>query len=172
MYHGEGPKNIQALFHAAERDKALLFIDKADLLLSKRITNVTQGSEIVANSIRSQLQLCLEQPVERDVDVHELAKYEGLCGRNIKNIVVQAALSAVICGASAVSLSDFEGAIEEALQSKQSLRERSSGDSLSQEQQENIAKHMVDDEKQLNEDHDCDDEEWVCDDDYESAPTH
>lgn len=213
MYHGEGPKNIQALFHAAERDQALLFIDEADALLSKRITNVTQGSEIAANSIRSQLLLCLEQyqgvvvfatnlvenydkafetrvrhvhfpmpdyssrcdiwalhmpealPIDLDVDVHELAKYEGMCGRDIKNIVVQAALSAAISGASTVSLCDFEEAIEEVLQSKQSLRDRSSGEPLSQEQQDGIAKHMADDDQQLSEDHDGDDEEWVCDDD-------
>ncbi len=213
MYHGEGPKNIQALFHAAQRDNALLFIDEADSLLSKRITNVTQGSEIAANSIRSQLLLCLEQhqgvvvfatnlvenydkafetrvrhvhfpmpdyssrcdiwalhmpeelPVDLDVDVHELAKYEGMCGRDIKNIVVQAALSAAMSGASAVSLSHFEEAIEEVLQSKQNLRARTEGEPLSQEHQEVIANQMTGDEPPIHEDQNDDDEEWVCDDD-------
>jgi hypothetical protein len=61
MYHGEGPKNVEALFHAAERDEAVLFIDEADSLLSRRLTNVTQGSEQAINSMRSQLLICLER---------------------------------------------------------------------------------------------------------------
>jgi ATP-dependent 26S proteasome regulatory subunit len=56
MYHGEGPKNVEAIFLAAEQQNALLFIDEADSLLSKRLTNVTQGSEQAINSMRSQLQ--------------------------------------------------------------------------------------------------------------------
>lgn len=61
MYHGEGPKNVEALFHAAQRDSAVLFIDEADSLLSRRLTNVTQGSEQAINSMRSQLLICLEK---------------------------------------------------------------------------------------------------------------
>ena len=60
-YHGEGPKNVSALFFAAEQQDAVLFIDEADSLLSKRLTNVTQGSEQAINSMRSQLLICLEQ---------------------------------------------------------------------------------------------------------------
>ncbi|ABK97808.1 ATP-binding protein [Pelobacter propionicus] len=60
-YHGDGPKNVEALFHAAERDQAVLFIDEADSLLSKRLTNVTQGSEQAINSMRSQILICLER---------------------------------------------------------------------------------------------------------------
>ncbi len=59
-YHGEGPKNVSALFLAAEQQNAVLFIDEADSLLSKRLTNVTQGSEQAINSMRSQLLICLE----------------------------------------------------------------------------------------------------------------
>jgi SpoVK/Ycf46/Vps4 family AAA+-type ATPase len=58
---GDGPKNIEALFFAAARDQAVLFVDEADSLLSKRLTNVTQGSEQATNSMRSQLLVCLEQ---------------------------------------------------------------------------------------------------------------
>jgi SpoVK/Ycf46/Vps4 family AAA+-type ATPase len=60
-YHGDGPKNVEAIFHAAERDNAVLFIDEADSLLSKRLTNVQQGSEQAINSMRSQLLICLEK---------------------------------------------------------------------------------------------------------------
>lgn len=60
-YHGEGPKNVDALFRAAENQNAVLFIDEADSLLSKRLTNVTQGSEQAINSMRSQILICLER---------------------------------------------------------------------------------------------------------------
>lgn len=60
-FHGDGPKNVEAIFYAAERDKAILFIDEADSLLSKRLLNVTQGSEQAINSMRSQLLICLEK---------------------------------------------------------------------------------------------------------------
>lgn len=61
MYHGEGPKNVEALFNAAQHQGAVLFIDEADSLLSRRLTNVTQGSEQAINSMRSQLLICLEK---------------------------------------------------------------------------------------------------------------
>ena len=61
MYHGEGPKNVEALFKAAEKQDAVLFIDEADSLLSKRLTNVRQGSENAINSMRSQILICLEK---------------------------------------------------------------------------------------------------------------
>ncbi|GFO67475.1 hypothetical protein GMLC_10540 [Geomonas limicola] len=60
-YHGDGPKNVEALFHAAQRDGSVLFIDEADSLLSRRLTNVTQGSEQAINSMRSQILICLER---------------------------------------------------------------------------------------------------------------
>lgn len=60
-YMGESPKNLEAVFCAAEKNNAVLFIDEADSLLSKRICNVSQGSEQAANSLRSQLLLILER---------------------------------------------------------------------------------------------------------------
>ena len=60
-YHGEGPKMVKAIFLAAQKNDAVLFIDEADSLLSKRLTNVTQGSEQAINSMRSQLLICLEE---------------------------------------------------------------------------------------------------------------
>lgn len=60
-YHGEGPKMVKAIFLAASRADAVLFFDEADSLLSKRLTNVTQGSEQAINSMRSQLLICLEE---------------------------------------------------------------------------------------------------------------
>lgn len=60
-YHGEGPKMVKAIFLAATKEDAVLFFDEADSLLSKRLTNVTQGSEQAINSMRSQLLICLEE---------------------------------------------------------------------------------------------------------------
>jgi len=60
-YHGDGPKNVEAIFHAARQQDAVLFMDEADSLLSKRLTNVTQGSEQAINSMRSQILICLER---------------------------------------------------------------------------------------------------------------
>ena len=59
-FHGEGPKMVKAIFKAAEREDAILFLDEADSLLSKRLTNVTDGSAQAINSMRSQLLISLE----------------------------------------------------------------------------------------------------------------
>ena len=61
MYHGEGPKNVQAVFNAASEQNAVLFIDDAESLLSKRLDRVTSGSENAINSMRDQFLICLEQ---------------------------------------------------------------------------------------------------------------
>ena len=60
-YHGEGPKMVKAIFMAAERDDAVLFLDESDSLLSKRLTNVSDGSAQAINSMRSQLLISLER---------------------------------------------------------------------------------------------------------------
>lgn len=60
-YHGEGPKMVKAIFLSARKNDAVLFFDEADSLLSKRLTNVSQGSEQAINSMRSQLLICLEE---------------------------------------------------------------------------------------------------------------
>ena len=56
---GEGPKNVSAIFLAAEEQDAVLFIDEADSLLSKRLVNVSDPSGQAMNSMRSQLLICL-----------------------------------------------------------------------------------------------------------------
>jgi SpoVK/Ycf46/Vps4 family AAA+-type ATPase len=160
MYHGEGPKNVEAIFMAAERENALLFIDEADSLLSKRLTNVNQGSEQAINSMRSQLLICLERfrgvvifstnlvqnydkafetrvrhvnfpmpdeicrkkiwekhlpdkmPKAKDVLVEELAKVDDVCGRDIKNAVIDAAMRAARKGKTLIELTDLLRAIK------------------------------------------------------------
>ena len=52
---------VKAIFKAAARDNAVLFLDESDSLLSKRLTNVADGSSQAINSMRSQLLISLEQ---------------------------------------------------------------------------------------------------------------
>lgn len=167
-YHGEGPKNVSALFLAAEQQDAVLFIDEADSLLSKRLTNVTQGSEQAINSMRSQLLICLEKyhgvvifatnlvvnydnafvsrligipfslpdanlrekiwyahtkpvsgakvqvkiPLAADVDLKKLAQDYEVCGREIRNAVVNACVEARTRGDNIVCQAQFEKAIQ------------------------------------------------------------
>jgi len=143
-YHGDGPKNVKKIFFDAEQSGAVLFIDEADSLLSKRLTNVTQGSEQAINSMRSQLLICLEQfhgvvifatnlvknydkafetriqhvefqmpdrecrrkiweshfpatlPLADDVSPEKLADIDDICGRDIRNAIIQAAVKAAL----------------------------------------------------------------------------
>lgn len=161
-YHGEGPKRLNAIFLAASRQDAILFIDEADSLLSSRLSNVTQGSEQAINSMRSQLLINLENydgivvfatnlienydkafktrllsveikrpdaclrkkiwhnhlylkgdgevklniPLASDVDLDALAEFD-FCGRDIRNAVKQACISAVVRGDDIVCQNDL-----------------------------------------------------------------
>ncbi len=160
-FHGEGPKNVKAIFHAAERDQAILFIDEADSLLSKRLTEVTQGSEQAINSMRSQLFICLQEfrgvvifatnlvenydkafetrvrhlhfplpdeycrreiwrrhlvpqlPVAKNVSIDQLAAYaDDICGRDIRNAVIDAAVRVARYGKTQVELRDLIEAVD------------------------------------------------------------
>lgn len=159
-YVGDGSKNIEAIFHAAERDDALLFVDEADSLLSRRLTDVTQGAEQAINSMRSQLLICLEKyrgivvfstnlvenydrafdtrmrhiyfpmpdqaarqliwekhlpsqlPLADDVNAASLAVMDDICGRDIKNAVIDAALRAARSKNGVISQVDLEKAVE------------------------------------------------------------
>jgi SpoVK/Ycf46/Vps4 family AAA+-type ATPase len=164
MFHGEGPKNVEALFLAAERDHAVLFIDEADSLLSQRLLHVTQGSEQAINSMRSQLFICLEKfrgivifatnlvenydkafetrvrniyfpmpdeasrreiwrkhlpptlPLANDISLEALldalAKIDDICGRDIRNAVIDTALRVARNGKPCLELSDLLNGIE------------------------------------------------------------
>jgi SpoVK/Ycf46/Vps4 family AAA+-type ATPase len=177
-YHGEGPKMVKAIFVAADRDDAVLFFDEADSLLSKRLTNVSQGSEQAINSMRSQLLICLEEfkgivifatnlvinydhafltrlisvkfvnpdcetrkkiwnvhikptddgkqhklniPLADDVDTTELAEKYDFVGREIRNAVISACVSAAMNGKEIVNQNDFIVACDKIVKEKLSL---------------------------------------------------
>jgi len=165
-FHGEGPKNIRAVFEAAEKHNAVLLLDEADSMLSKRLTRVTGGSEQAINSMRSQLLVSLEDfkgvvifctnlienydnafetritsiefslpneecrakiwdtlfvkqcPRSDDVDFEELAnKYDDVCGRDIRNCIVNAARTAALEN-TIVSKKHIDEAMEEIIDSR------------------------------------------------------
>lgn len=162
-YHGEGPKMVKAIFRAAEREDAVLFLDESDSLLSKRLTNVSDGTGQAINSMRSQLLISLERfkgivifatnlvvnydkaflsrlinieftmpneearkeiwlkhlkgenihiPLGDDLNISELAEKYVFCGRDIKNAVKNACVSAALNGKDIVTQSDFMKACE------------------------------------------------------------
>lgn len=159
-YHGEGGKYLAALFEAARRANAVLFIDEAESLLSRRFESVSQGSEHAVNTLRSEIIQHLDRyeglvifatnlvesydaainsrlahvhipdpdalarkaiwkahlpsrlPLAADVDTEVLAATEGLVGRDIKRIVIAAAVAIARRGGSCVGQADLVDAME------------------------------------------------------------
>jgi SpoVK/Ycf46/Vps4 family AAA+-type ATPase len=64
-YVGETPKNISAIFRAAEESGAVIVFDEADSFLGKRLTNVSQSADYGVN-------------VTRSVMLMEIEKYSGV----------------------------------------------------------------------------------------------
>jgi len=52
-YVGDTPKNIRKAFEAAEKTKSILFFDEADAILSKRVTNMSNATDVSVNQTRS-----------------------------------------------------------------------------------------------------------------------
>jgi len=181
-YHGDGPKNVKKLFQIASETNAVLFIDEADSLLSKRLTNVTQGSEQAINSMRSQLLIQIEQftgvvifatnlarnydkafvtrirsihfkkptldmrkklwdimllpalPLDTDINRDELAAIEDICGRDIKNAVVKAAIKTAIDGEAHITQQVLEDTLKSIIEANQEI----TGKPLSEDEKKSI----------------------------------
>ena len=52
-YVGETPKNIYRAFEAAEQTHSILFFDEADAILSRRVTNMSNATDVSVNQTRS-----------------------------------------------------------------------------------------------------------------------
>jgi ATP-dependent 26S proteasome regulatory subunit len=189
-YHGDGPKNVKRLFQFASDNDAVLFIDEADSLLSKRLTNVTQGSEQAINSMRSQLLIQIEQfsgmvifatnlasnydsafitriksiqfklpdkdmrkrlwnkmllpslPLDKDIDCEKLSEIEGICGRDIKNAVVKAALKTAIDGIPSISQQILEFSINSIIESNRQVTQNGNGVTLAKTEKDEIGKKI------------------------------
>ncbi|GII04407.1 ATP-binding protein [Planobispora takensis] len=59
-YHGDGTRNLHALFAAARQHDAVLFLDEADTLLHRRFEATSQGSEHAVNTLRGALLMALD----------------------------------------------------------------------------------------------------------------
>jgi SpoVK/Ycf46/Vps4 family AAA+-type ATPase len=59
-YHGEGPKNLAGLFESARAQDAVVFIDEAESLLSRRFAQPEQAAESAINSMRTELLMALD----------------------------------------------------------------------------------------------------------------
>jgi AAA+ superfamily predicted ATPase len=171
-YHGDGPKNVKRLFNFASESDAILFIDEADSLLSKRLTDVTQGSEQAINSMRSQLLIQIEQftgivifatnlasnydgafitriksiqfklpnkalrkqlwekmllpslPLKNSIDFESLSTIEGICGRDIKNAIIKAAIKTAIDGGVYINQEILETAIKTIVESNNAVQRK------------------------------------------------
>lgn len=176
-YVGEGPKNVSAVFLAAQAQDAVLFIDEAESLLSKRLVNVSDPSGQAMNSMRSQMLISLENfhgivvfatnmavnydrafvsrikhifidlpdaktratiwkkhlypfdeqskklriPLAEDVDTDALGEKYVLCGRDIRNTVVEACVDARRNGAAVVDQACLCRAAENTLRRQEEL---------------------------------------------------
>ena len=59
-YHGQGPKNLVGLFASAKAQDAVVFIDEAESLLSRRFAQPEQAAESAINSMRTELLMALD----------------------------------------------------------------------------------------------------------------
>src|SRR5581483_3703494 len=57
---GDGARNTTLIFRAATRENAVLFIDEADALLARRLSNVTHSADMALNSLSNQMLIALE----------------------------------------------------------------------------------------------------------------
>jgi ATP-dependent 26S proteasome regulatory subunit len=59
-YYGQGPKNLVGLFESAKEQDAVIFIDEAESLLSRRYAQPQQAAESAINSMRTELLMALD----------------------------------------------------------------------------------------------------------------
>lgn len=171
-YHGEGPKNLDALFHAASRHNAVVFLDESDSLMSRRFEVTSHGSEMAINAMRSELLMSLDRfeglvlfatnfvqsydpafhsrvrhvlfpepdraaraaiwaahlpvelPLADGVSVEALAEVDGICGREIKTAVIEAASEAALSGRTPITQEDLLASARRVRESRLSVTTR------------------------------------------------
>lgn len=60
-YVGETPKNIRRAFTAAKEENSILFFDEADAILSRRVTNMNNATDVSVNQTRSVMLMLLNE---------------------------------------------------------------------------------------------------------------
>ena len=58
-YVGDTAKNLVTMFDQAKKENAIIFFDEADALLSKRVTNMSNSTDVSVNQTRSTLLLLI-----------------------------------------------------------------------------------------------------------------
>lgn len=60
-YVGETSKNLTAMFKYAKETKSIIFFDEADALLSRRVTNMSNSTDVSVNQTRSVLLILINE---------------------------------------------------------------------------------------------------------------
>lgn len=60
-YVGETSKNLVSMFEYAKESKAIIFFDEADALLSRRVTNMSNSTDVSVNQTRSVLLVLINE---------------------------------------------------------------------------------------------------------------
>ena len=60
-YVGETPKNIRKVFEAAKASNSILFFDEADAILSRRVTNMSNATDVSVNLTRSVMLILMNE---------------------------------------------------------------------------------------------------------------
>ena len=60
-YVGETPKNIRKAFEAAKETHSILFFDEADAILSRRVTNMLNATDVSVNQNRSVMLMIMNE---------------------------------------------------------------------------------------------------------------
>lgn len=60
-YVGETPKNIRKVFEAGKATESILFFDEADAILSRRVTNMTNATDVSVNQTRSVMLMLMNE---------------------------------------------------------------------------------------------------------------
>ena len=60
-YVGETPKNIRRVFEAAKASDSILFFDEADAILSRRVTNMSNATDVSVNQTRSVMLMLMNE---------------------------------------------------------------------------------------------------------------
>ena len=60
-YVGETPKNIRRAFEVAKETNSILFFDEADAILSRRVTNMSNATDVSVNQTRSVMLMLMNE---------------------------------------------------------------------------------------------------------------
>ena len=60
-YVGETPKNIRKVFEAGKKTSSIIFFDEADAILSRRVTNMSNATDVSVNQTRSVMLMLMNE---------------------------------------------------------------------------------------------------------------